>query len=80
MEELAEGLKKGITTPKEKQLTGPSTVPGTKPPIKECIHGWVHGSSYICSRGLMAFSGNNGRGGPWSCGGLMSQGRGMLEE
>jgi hypothetical protein len=36
----------------------------------------INGSRYICSRGL---SDINGRRGPWSCGDLMSQHRGMLK-
>jgi hypothetical protein len=44
----------------------------------KCTHGGTHCSSCICSRGLIVLSGINGKCGPWSCGGLMRQCRGML--
>jgi hypothetical protein len=50
-------------------------IPGIQPPTS--LHGWVHGSCYICGRGLLYLASMEGA---QSCRILLPQRREMLEE
>ena len=75
MKDLGEGMKelKAIATPWEEQHYQSSQGRNQQP---KNMNGGAHGSSSVCGSSV---PGINVREGPWSCGGLKPQHKGMLQ-